>query len=212
MPILEKNYSEFKCDCPAYLAHGFGEFWDRWHISLSKWFRDYLYIPLGGNRVLKWRMQYNLLITFLISGLWHGANWTFLVWGGLHGLYLIGEKTVRFNIKFRLLGVAITFFLVCIAWIFFRANTLTDAFFILHSIFLNFSMDLSLIKAELLAVGLSKLNLIVLLLSSSILMLFDLNLVRSKGFFLSSLFYLLILVFILMFGTDGNEAFIYFQF
>jgi len=72
-----------------YLSRSIKEFWSRWHISLSTWFRDYLYIPLGGNRVVKWRWYYNLFITFLISGLWHGANWTFVVWGALHGFYLL---------------------------------------------------------------------------------------------------------------------------
>ncbi len=72
-----------------YFSKSISEFWRRWHISLSTWFRDYLYIPLGGNRVVKWRWYYNLFITFLVSGFWHGANWTFLVWGGLHGAYLI---------------------------------------------------------------------------------------------------------------------------
>jgi alginate O-acetyltransferase complex protein AlgI len=72
-----------------YLAQSIAEFWKRWHISLSTWFRDYLYIPLGGNRVGKWRWYYNLFVVFMVSGLWHGANWTFVVWGALHGLYLV---------------------------------------------------------------------------------------------------------------------------
>jgi len=72
-----------------YFSKTIGEFWNRWHISLFTWFRDYLYIPLGGNRVVKWRWYYNLFITFLVSGFWHGANWTFIVWGALHGFYLV---------------------------------------------------------------------------------------------------------------------------
>src|SRR6476620_5869000 len=74
-----------------YAARSITEFWRRWHISLSTWFRDYLYIPLGGNRVARSRLYLNLLITFLVSGLWHGARWTFVVWGALHGAYLIAS-------------------------------------------------------------------------------------------------------------------------
>lgn len=130
-----------------YFSKSIGEFWRRWHISLSSWFRDYLYIPLGGNRVVKWRWYYNLIITFAISGLWHGANWTFLAWGVLHGSYLI-FGIVTSNLRDRIAGyftidssspfikfskVIFTFSLVCIAWIFFRANTVGDAFIILQN-------------------------------------------------------------------------------
>ena len=125
-----------------YFSASVREFWGRWHISLSTWFRDYVYIPLGGNRVVKWRWYYNLFITFLISGLWHGANWTFVIWGALHGGYLVFAlmtKDIREGIKTRIFGkrgsgiqktleVLTTFALVCLAWIFFRANTVTDAF------------------------------------------------------------------------------------
>jgi len=120
------------------------EFWRRWHISLSSWFRDYLYIPLGGSRVGPGRAYGNLLAVFLISGLWHGANWTFLVWGGLHGVYLVLSTWARPFREWlaqrsglaahpalrRVLGVLVTFLLVAYAWIFFRANTLGDAVFI----------------------------------------------------------------------------------
>ena len=121
----------------SYFSRSLQEFWSRWHISLSSWFRDYLYIPLGGNRKGKFRKNLNLLITMLVSGLWHGANWTFVVWGGLHGIYQVAEgflkekfgkpkETVLSNIVH---GV-ITFGLVCIAWVFFRANSIGDAIYI----------------------------------------------------------------------------------
>jgi D-alanyl-lipoteichoic acid acyltransferase DltB (MBOAT superfamily) len=124
-----------------YFSKSIPEFWRRWHISLSSWFRDYVYIPLGGNRVLKWRWYYNLFITFLISGLWHGANWTFIIWGALHGFYMLVNVTtvnIRGSIinsgrlmerffKNNALNVLFTFILVCIAWIFFRANSISDA-------------------------------------------------------------------------------------
>tara|TARA_B110000459_G_scaffold134927_1_gene147410 strand:- start:241 stop:1509 length:1269 start_codon:yes stop_codon:yes gene_type:complete len=130
-----------------YFSKSIQEFWQRWHITLSSWFKDYLYIPLGGNRVIKWKWYYNIIITFLLSGLWHGANWTFIIWGGLHGSYLIlaiifktrknniSEKIKSFSpILNRLLDVSITFILVAFAWIFFRANNLTDALYVLNNI------------------------------------------------------------------------------
>jgi D-alanyl-lipoteichoic acid acyltransferase DltB (MBOAT superfamily) len=125
-----------------YLAQGIGEFWRRWHISLSSWLRDYVYIPLGGNRRGKWRKYGNLLITFGVSGLWHGADWTFVIWGLLHGCYQIlesglrplvtwvnqraGTKTASFG--YRLGKMILTFMMVDFAWIFFRADNVRTAF------------------------------------------------------------------------------------
>ena len=131
-----------------YFAKSISEFWKRWHISLSTWFRDYLYIPLGGNRVVKWRWYYNLFITFLISGFWHGANWTFLAWGALHGTYLIMAIGLRKPKQYlldllklnnsyihKIYQVCFTFALAAFAWIFFRANTITDAFYVINNMF-----------------------------------------------------------------------------
>lgn len=139
-----------------YFSKSIGEFWRRWHISLSTWFRDYLYIPLGGNRVVKWRWYYNLFIVFLISGLWHGANWTFVVWGGLHGAYLIAgivTKGVRDGI-WRKLGLPrtirrwvaafTTFHLVVVSWIFFRADNIQDAWLLLRRLFVFTDFRLTL--------------------------------------------------------------------
>lgn len=134
-----------------YYSKSISEFWKRWHISLSSWFRDYLYIPLGGSRVSKWRWYPNLMITFVVSGLWHGANWTFVIWGGLHGLYLVAsiltERTRAgvyrfFNLNvnsfpIRLFRILITFHLVCLAWIFFRANNVTEAWYLVTHLFSN---------------------------------------------------------------------------
>ncbi|MGV9011233.1 MAG: MBOAT family O-acyltransferase [Flavobacteriales bacterium] len=131
-----------------YLSRNISEFWSRWHISLSSWFRDYLYIPLGGNRVVKWRWYWNLMIVFLVSGLWHGANWTYVVWGALHGAYLIMailfggfwaylQKKLGIGPEkpaMRFLNVLITFHLVVLAWVFFRASNIEDAFLILRKI------------------------------------------------------------------------------
>ena len=131
-----------------YFSKSISEFWRRWHISLSTWFRDYLYIPLGGNRVVKWRWYYNLFITFLVSGFWHGANWTFLVWGALHGTYLIMAIVLikpkeyilnMLNLKggliHKIYRVTFTFALVVFAWIFFRANNISDAFYVINNMF-----------------------------------------------------------------------------
>ena len=130
-----------------YAAIGFSDFWRRWHISLSTWLRDYLYIPLGGNRKGQIRTQFNLLITMLLGGLWHGAAWTFVVWGGLHGLYLIGERLLSKSIghyaiwqqpiaKFSL--AILTFILICFTWVFFRATSFEQATIILMAM-LSFS-------------------------------------------------------------------------
>ena len=118
-----------------YLSKSVQEFWRRWHITLSSWFRDYVYIPLGGNRSGAWRTGINLAITMSLAGLWHGAAWTFVMWGTLHGLYLVGERfaveafgaryqSLRFN---GLLSIALVFGLVTIAWVFFRADTFSSA-------------------------------------------------------------------------------------
>lgn len=132
-----------------YFSLNIREFWQRWHISLSTWFKDYLYIPLGGNRVSEWRWYFNLFITFLISGLWHGANWTFIIWGALHGFYLvfaIWTQNMRNNFNkysgisknpglMKFVQIITTLILVYFAWIFFRANSLSDALVIINNHF-----------------------------------------------------------------------------
>ena len=130
-----------------YFSKSIKEFWGRWHISLSTWFRDYLYIPLGGNRVSNTRKYVNLLLVFVISGIWHGANWTYIIWGALHGFYrVVGMYTEKIRKKFitsihleknKLLYLIEIFFTIClvtITWIFFRANTVADAFTLLHNL------------------------------------------------------------------------------
>jgi alginate O-acetyltransferase complex protein AlgI len=124
-----------------YFATSIPDFWRRWHISLSSWFRDYLYIPLGGSRVARWRWLMNLWIVFLLCGLWHGANWTFLIWGALYGLYYlmnyalapVAQQLVDHTLLARLprlchaFRVVLTFALVCWAWVMFRAESLAQA-------------------------------------------------------------------------------------
>lgn len=145
-----------------YASRSISEFWTRWHISLSSWFKDYLYIPLGGNRVKVSRLYFNLFIVFIISGLWHGASWTFIIWGALHGIYLIfalitkniGVRISDFFKKLKLsflvnaFNIGFVFALITFAWLFFRAKTSHDAFYVvkhlldIHSI--NMAKDIYL--------------------------------------------------------------------
>ena len=145
-----------------YASRSISEFWTRWHISLSSWFKDYLYIPLGGNRVKVSRLYFNLFIVFMISGLWHGASWTFIIWGALHGIYLIfalitkniGVRISDFFKKLKLsflvnaFNIGFVFALITFAWLFFRAKTTHDAFYVvehlldIHSI--NMAKDIYL--------------------------------------------------------------------
>lgn len=119
-----------------YMATSIGEFWQRWHISLSTWFRDYLYIPLGGNRVSKLKWYRNIMIVFVLSGVWHGANWTFVIWGALHGVYLLVERIFKIGGKApKLVGRAYVFVLVTVAWVFFRAQNVHQSFYILKNLF-----------------------------------------------------------------------------
>ncbi|MGH7967978.1 MAG: MBOAT family O-acyltransferase, partial [Limisphaerales bacterium] len=123
-----------------YLATGLGEFWSRWHISLSSWFRDYVYIPLGGNRRGALLTYRNLFLTFFISGIWHGAAWTFVIWGALHGLGVLVTRELERSAVYRervpkLVKQAGVFGFVMFTWIFFRADSLTDALFIIRRIF-----------------------------------------------------------------------------
>lgn len=140
--VLPQNFNY------PYASMGFSDFWRRWHITLSAWLRDYLYIPLGGNRSGKTRTYINIMLTMLIGGLWHGANWTFVVWGGLHGFYLWAEKFVDdktgkisamvSSAKKTITGflyALFTFFLINITWVFFRAGSFVKASEILKSMF-----------------------------------------------------------------------------
>jgi alginate O-acetyltransferase complex protein AlgI len=125
-----------------YAAIGFSDLWRRWHITLSSWLRDYLYIPLGGNKKGVIRIYVNLMLTMLLGGLWHGAAWTFVIWGGLHGIYLMVERILREKIPIRITAVngfflaLATYFLVNITWVFFRAREFSTAMDMLASMFL----------------------------------------------------------------------------
>jgi D-alanyl-lipoteichoic acid acyltransferase DltB (MBOAT superfamily) len=220
-----------------YHAASVSEFWKRWHISLSSWFKDYLYIPLGGNRVAKWRWYYNIILVFLISGLWHGANWTFLLWGGLHGFYMLfGIVTQPTREKItnavgldklprhhKVLKVFTTFVLVCFAWIFFRANNISDAGFIISHLFTGWEIALEFEKLKflVLSLGLNESQFIIAIVSICIMELVHF-IQRQRGsirsllsaqpiFFRWAAYYGLIFG-IALFGQLEAQEFIYFQF
>ncbi|MBM6759057.1 MBOAT family O-acyltransferase [Bacteroides mediterraneensis] len=128
-----------------YFSISVTDFWRRWHISLSRWLKDYIYIPMGGSRCSRLRNYWNILITFLISGIWHGANWNFIIWGILHGIFQILEKAIGLqkytgNSKFiKVIRIGVTFILVNFAWIFFKTPSLNDACNIIIKIFTEFN-------------------------------------------------------------------------
>lgn len=129
-----------------YFSISITDFWRRWHISLSRWLKDYVYIPLGGSRCSKIKCYSNILITFLVSGVWHGANWTFVLWGFLHGLFQVVEKWIGFNKKGKTLliipRVIITFLIVNLLWILFRVDSLNQFVDLLHKFYHPFQGDL----------------------------------------------------------------------
>lgn len=220
-----------------YFARSVSEFFKRWHISLNRWFVDYLYIPLGGNRKGKWRKYLNVMITFIFSGLWHGAGLCFVVWGGLNGLYMVvGDMTGKARESFkRKLGVRtecfsyrlwqalFTFAAVDLAWLFFRADSLRTGLGILQKIFLSFRPE-SLIDRSLLTMGLDGYDWMLLCVSMVLWLIVDS--LREKGNFYRKfleqnlLFRYLIfmagLFGILVFGVYGPDfaagTFLYFQF
>ena len=202
-----------------YFSKSVTEFWRRWHISLSSWLRDYLYISLGGNRVGRFAIYRNLMITMLLGGLWHGASWNFVIWGGLNGIYLVFEKLLgihNWRPRARLLSVTcgvITFNLIAITWVFFRSETLNQANYILHKIVGELG-DLTLTLVNLNVLTNAIFGIIVLLLTElMILRKFSFeNMVESKRsktlVFLNSLMFVLIV----SFGISDGSQFIYFQF
>ena len=193
-----------------YLAKNFSDFWKRWHISLSSWFRDYVYIPLGGNRVNKGRVYLNLMIVFLVSGLWHGANWTFVIWGALHGLYLILNQLFKKVNLPKFINVLFVYTLVVFAWIFFRSDTISDAFLYIKQLG-QFNVEYNLVS---LCAETGVLNLFTSIFTL-ILLVTSYFLPRNLEF--SSLlkyciFNIVLLVIMYLLGTNEQTEFIYFQF
>ena len=224
-------------DCPYY-AETVAEFWRRWHISLSSWFKDYLYIPLGGNRKGTVRKYINTMIVFLVSGLWHGANWTYVIWGGLNGVYqVIGglltplKKKIHQFIPWlekskllKLPRILVTFVLVDFAWIFFRADSLEHAKNVIDRI-LHMNNPELLANGTIYYLGLNRPNLIVLTIAILILLVADIakynkikvrEVILKMNIFIRWPIILAAVAGIILFGVwgSGYEAvnFIYFQF
>lgn len=197
-----------------YLASSVGEFWHRWHISLSTWFKDYVYIPLGGNRVGKLRNYFNLFVTFVVSGVWHGANWTFFCWGSLHGVILCAEKALGIG-KRKLIGLTklchwfVTFLIVCFAWILFRAHSIHDAVVVMKGIFVNPGIPKPEI-ANFIAIGLALIVLLTKELSDEFQ--WKIRFSESHSWILRHVYFILMLAYIVLFGVFGGDQFIYFQF
>lgn len=204
-----------------YIASSFRDFWNRWHISLSSWFRDYLYIPLGGSRKGEVRTMINLFLVFAISGLWHGANWTFMIWGILHGTYLvlerIGEKNFTFSMP-KFLRQITVFILVVIAWVYFRADTVSDGNYVIKSMLgMNEGFDT---VSGLKQLGIPSFTiLLAILFSLSLFVIFETRL--YKGFLRNFIeqkkpvkyaAYFMIALCIIVFGNSDEVQFIYFQF
>ena len=210
-----------------YFSRSLTEFWRRWHISLSTWFRDYVYIPLGGNKIGSFLSYRNLFITFLISGLWHGANWTFVIWGALHGGVLIIEKALKNvlpkpSLIAQLGGVILTFTIVSAGWVFFRSDSLSDALYIFNYMFsdVNLYSDLNTLSLEFRGIGIKPLDLNIAFSKIVLLVIIEVGLrfstLRSKILeltFLRRLAYFIILVLIVSNAAKSEaENFIYFQF
>jgi D-alanyl-lipoteichoic acid acyltransferase DltB (MBOAT superfamily) len=222
-----------------YAAIGFSDFWRRWHITLSAWLRDYLYIPLGGNRNGRFRTYFNLMITMLLGGLWHGANWTFVVWGALHGFYLWMEKIVQHystlkqaamtNISSSEIGVLgvlpgelktktvrnfllalITFFFINVTWVFFRAPDFHSAWQLLNAMFTHIPNGQVLLST----LSIIKVSVIVVLLVAFHCMMRNtrvLIVAAKMPWWLLGLIWA-VLILLLVWSQESSSSFIYFQF
>jgi len=216
-----------------YAAIGFSDFWKRWHITLSAWLRDYLYKPLGGNRKGSFRTYVNLMTTMLLGGLWHGANWTFVIWGGLNGFYLIFSLLTQrarnaFNTAIGLtrvprlhsaISMVTTFALISIAWVFFRAHTLHDALHVLRAA-IAFPTLHQIVPDAIRAEGISKFEVLYCFLLIAGLMTLELvstrvNVIRQfrlQPAWVRWPVYYATCMAIWLLGISTEQAFIYFQF
>lgn len=205
-----------------YFAKSLGEFWRRWHISLSTWFRDYVFIPLGGNRNGNTNTYRNILVVFVLSGLWHGAGWTFIVWGAIHGMALIIELLIhRFTrlSKYSMGGYIITIAVVLFAWIFFRASSLENASDIIKQLF-SFKTDAALYPVGNMikeAIPYSKASIIYVMITIAFMFLIEKYtdpkmFVLNKSWVKDIIFCAIVLIAILLTGVFNKTSFIYFQF
>jgi D-alanyl-lipoteichoic acid acyltransferase DltB (MBOAT superfamily) len=204
-----------------YKASNIGEFWKRWHISLSRWLKDYLYIPLGGNRKGSVRTGINLMITMLLGGLWHGAATRFVVWGGLHGIALVADKIWRWLFRrekrkrrfARIAGIILTFNFISFAWIFFRAETMQQAGVMLTQILSSFT------PGNYGRVLMAYLPIIVLIVSGYIMHFLSVPVKEAyRGLFIrlplvvQLLLTTVVVLLLYKVGTDALQPFIYFRF
>lgn len=222
-----------------FFSRSISEFWRRWHVSLSSWFRDYLYIPLGGNRCSKIRKYFNMMVTFTVSGLWHGASWNYVVWGAIQGVYIVIGDLLKplktgfwtfFNVRIRAFGYQFfqgvcTFFLFMLSLVFFRADTIKDACYYLYRMFTSFDVW-SFFDESIYHLGLERSEMNVMLIGIFILILVDAYYARKKALFdvlvkeqplaFQYVIAAALLVMVIVFGVygEGYDAaqFIYFQF
>ncbi|MDB5001159.1 MAG: hypothetical protein JWR76_2236 [Mucilaginibacter sp.] len=222
-----------------YAAIGFSDFWRRWHITLSSWLRDYLYIPLGGNREGNFKTYINIMITMLIGGLWHGAHWTFVAWGGLHGLYLCAEKAMDYKrpkpspiigsapepvistasiipelpvkkLNGDFLKALLTFLLICITWVFFRSASFADAWQLLRAMFARQGATVPLLTT----IAIIKVGIVVSLMLIFHWIMRDTTVLKVAGKIPAwgvGIIWSLMLVLIIL-SQESSKSFIYFQF
>ena len=200
-----------------FFAQSIGEFWRRWHISLSMWFRDYVFVSLPGNKTSSARRYFNLFITFVLSGFWHGANWTFVIWGGINGIYLIvGQvffKTTKAasNAFTKMINILTTFFLFCLSGVFFRSSSVEQAISIFKKMLFEQGQIFSGGNKNSTAIAL----LLVLLAAEAVdefKSLQPFGVMNSRYVFVRSIGYVSLTILILMFGVFDSSEFIYFQF
>lgn len=208
-----------------YFAKNISEFWKRWHISLSTWFRDYLYISLGGNRVAVPRWYFNLFIVFLISGLWHGANWTYVLWGAINGFYLV-FAIITHQLRSKLdkltglsknpklhkaFNIIITFLLSCFAWIFFRANNIDDAFLIIKKVF-TFKGPLFIQNPSMVIYSFTGIFILLFVDMKKEFYKGSFSFFNHQNWWVRNLSYVTLVIIILLMGVFDGGQFIYFQF
>jgi hypothetical protein len=204
-----------------YFSTSIKEFWSRWHISLSTWFKDYVYIPLGGNRCSKTKRDRNLMITFLTSGLWHGASWTYVIWGAMHGVVQVIENHVNIKRKSKIskfISWIVVFAFCNLAWVFFRADTLKDALKVIFYVVSGLKNPSTYLHSS---IGLGMGSLIKIFVTIFVLFVYDyaslkvdvIEWVGKQKAYLRWLLYI-VLIYLIIFNvqTNNETAFIYFQF
>lgn len=203
-----------------YIASSFQEFWQRWHISLSTWFRDYVYIPLGGSREGKFRAHTNMWITMLISGLWHGAAWTFIMWAAVHSLYLSIERTTNWPKRLgklpagRHLATLAVFLFTIVAWVFFRAENFSQALAVLGTMFNFANFNSSLIHS---LIDNNAINVLLIIVGSQLFFYLGMDkadwATSTSGFKTAvDTIFIAIIIMTCIFMRAPTNTFIYFQF